>query len=110
MQAPQNLVCTGESQEITLSYAGSNVEKVMGSVTFKNDRQKASVSVYKQDKETRKYLPGGTYGLYAGNDIKAADGTVVVKKDILIWINCRETSFRQNLSNTFTTVERRYPS
>ena len=75
MQAPQNLVCTGESQEITLSYAGSNVEKVMGSVTFKNDRQKASVSVYKQDKETRKYLPGGTYGLYAGNDIKAAAGT-----------------------------------
>ena len=84
MQAPQNLICTGESQEITLSYAGSNVEKVMGSVTFKNDRQKASVSVYKQDKETRKYLPGGTYGLYAGNDIKAADGTVVVKKDTLI--------------------------
>ena len=84
MQAPQNLVCTGERQEITLSYAGSNVEKVMGSVTFKNDRQKASVSVYKQDKETRKYLPGGTYGLYAGNDIKAADGTVVVKKDTLI--------------------------
>lgn len=84
MQAPQNLVCTGESQEITISYAGSNVEKVMGSVTFKNDRQKASVSVYKQDKETRKYLPGGTYGLYAGNDIKAADGTIVVKKDTLI--------------------------
>ena len=84
MQAPQNLICTGESQEITLSYAGSNVEKVMGSVTFKNDRQKASVSVYKPDKETRKYLPGGTYGLYAGNDIKAADGTVVVKKDTLI--------------------------
>ena len=84
MQAPQNLVCTGESQEITLSYAGSNVEKVMGSVTFKNDRQKASVSVYKQDKETRKYLPGGTYGLCAGNDIKAADGTIVVKKDTLI--------------------------
>ena len=56
----------------------------MGSVTFKNDRQKASISVYKQDKETRKYLPGGTYGLYAGNDIKAADGTVVVKKDTLI--------------------------
>lgn len=84
MQAPQNLVCTGESQEITISYAGSNVEKVMGSVTFKNDHQKASVSVYKQDKETRKYLPGGTYGLYAGNDIKAADGTIVVKKDTLI--------------------------
>ena len=84
VQAPQNLVCTGESQEIPLSYAGSNVEKVMGSVTFKNDRQKASVSVYKQDKETRKYLSGGTYGLYAGNDIKAADGTIVVKKDTLI--------------------------
>lgn len=32
------------------------------------------------------------------------------KEQYLIWINCRETSFRQNLSNTFTTVERRYPS
>ena len=55
-----------------------------GKRDIQNDRQKASVSVYKQDKETRKYLPGGTYGLYAGNDIKAADGTIVVKKDTLI--------------------------
>ena len=39
------------------SYAGSNVEKVMGSMTFKMTAAKASVSVYKQDKETRKYLP-----------------------------------------------------
>ena len=34
----------------------------------------------------------------------------IIRNNILIWINCRETSFRQNLSNTFTTVERRYPS
>lgn len=53
MQAPENLVCTGESKTVTLSYAGSTVEAATGSVTFTNARQKAAVSVAKQDNETK---------------------------------------------------------
>lgn len=83
-KAPNNLVCTGESKDITLSYAGSNVEVAVGETSFTNDRQKAQVSVVKQDNETKNPLSGGIYGLYAGSDIKNHEGTVVVKKDTLI--------------------------
>lgn len=83
-KAPENLVCTGESKTVTLSYGGSNVEVVMGSVTFQNARQKAAVSVVKQDNETKNPLDGGIYGLYAGSDIRNDAGNVVVEKDTLI--------------------------
>lgn len=84
MQAPENLVCTGESKTVSLNYAGSTVEVATGSVVFTNDRQKADVSVSKQDNETKNPLDGGIYGLYAGNDIKNDSGEVVVKKNTLI--------------------------
>ena len=42
------------------------------------------MTVIKQDDTTKNPLAGGIFGLYAGADIKAADGTVVVKKDTLI--------------------------
>lgn len=84
MKAPENLICTGESQTIKLEYAGANVEKQMGSVTFTNARQKASVTVEKQDDMTKVPLAGGIYGLYAGTDIRNADGNVAVAKDTLI--------------------------
>lgn len=84
MQAPENLVCTGESKTVSLNYAGGTVEVAAGSVVFTNDRQKAAVSVNKKDHETKNPLDGGIYGLYAGNDIKNDSGKVVVKKDTLI--------------------------
>lgn len=83
-KAPDNLICTGESQVVKLEYAGADVECQVGSTTFTNDRQKASVTVEKQDGETKTPLSGGVYGLYAGADIKNTDGNTVVKKDTLI--------------------------
>ena len=53
-------------------------------MTFNNERQKADVSVVKQDKDTKKPLKGGIFALYASDDIRNADGTVVVKKGTLI--------------------------
>ena len=82
--APKNFVLNGESKDITLSLEKLEGEVVLGSVTIKNNRQKAKVTVVKQDDTTKNPLPGGIYGLYAGADIKAADGKVVVKKDTLI--------------------------
>lgn len=83
-KAPADYVCKGESQTVTLSYAGQNVEVAVGNVTFANDRQKASVSVLKQDDTTKNPLPGGIYGLYAAEDIADVSGNVVVRKDTLI--------------------------
>lgn len=83
-KAPADYVCKGESKTITLSYAGQNVEVAVGNVTFANDRQKASVSVVKQDDTTKNPLYGGIYGLYAAEDIADVSGNVVVRKDTLI--------------------------
>ena len=45
VQAPENFYNAGEEKEVTLSYAGQNVEVVFSDVTFTNDRQKADVNV-----------------------------------------------------------------
>ena len=60
------------------------MEVAVGNVTFANDRQKASVSVVKQDDTTKNPLSGGIYGLYAAEDIADVSGNVVVRKDTLI--------------------------
>ena len=52
VQAPENFYNAGEEKTVTLSYAGQNVETVFSESTFHNDRQKAEVSVLKQDKDT----------------------------------------------------------
>lgn len=82
-KAPDNYVCKGESKTVELVYAGQTVEVQTGSATFLNERQKAAVSVEKQDEETKNPLSGGIYGLYAAEDIKV-DGKTVVSKGTLI--------------------------
>lgn len=84
VQAPENFYNGKEEKTVTLSYAGQNVETVFSESTFTNDRQKAKVQVLKKDKDTENPLDGGIFGLYAGSDIKNADGKVVVSKGTLI--------------------------
>ena len=84
VKAPENFVCKGESQTVTLSYAGQNEEVVFKTITFVNDRQKASVSVRKEDQDTKNPLAGGIYGLYTAEDIHGKAGNLLVKKDTLI--------------------------
>ena len=83
-KAPDNFYNGSEEKSVTLTYAEQNKEVVFADVTFNNERQKAAVSVVKQDKDTRKPLKGGIFALYASDDIRNADGTVVVKKGTLI--------------------------
>ena len=83
-KAPDSFYNGSEEKSVTLTYAGQNKEVVFADVTFNNERQKADVSVVKQDKDTRKPLKGGIFALYASDDIRNADGTVVVKKGTLI--------------------------
>ena len=80
-QAPDKLVCTGESKTVTLSAAGENEEVSFSTVTFTNDRQKASVSLVKQDGDTRAaacLVP--SLACTQGNDIVSEDGSVIVKE------------------------------
>lgn len=84
VQAPENFVNAQEEKTVTLSYAGQNVETVFGEATFQNDRQKAEVSVCKEDQDTRNPLDGGIFGLYAGSNITNAEGSIVVPKGTLL--------------------------
>lgn len=84
VKAPENFVCKGESQTVTLSYAGQNEEVVFETVTFVNDRQKASVSVRKEDQDTENPLAGGIYGLYTAEDVYGKSEKLLVEKDTLI--------------------------
>lgn len=84
VQAPENFYNGGEEKEVTLSYAGQNVDVVFSETTFINDRQKAKVTVTKKDQDTENPLDGGIFGLYAADDIVNVDGIVVVKKGTLI--------------------------
>ena len=83
-KAPDNFYNGSEEKPVTLTYAGQNKEVVFADVTFNNERQKADVSVVKQDKDTKKPLNGGIFALYASDDIRNADGTGVVKKGTLV--------------------------
>lgn len=72
------------AKTVTLSYAGQEAEVVSQSTTITNSRQKAEVTVMKKDSETKNGLVDGQYGLYAGNDIKNYDGTIIVAKGTLL--------------------------
>ena len=55
-KAPDTFYNGSEEKSVTLTYAGQNKEVVFADVTFNNERQKADVSVVKQDKDTKKPL------------------------------------------------------
>ena len=74
----------GETKKVKLEYKDQNVEVQFESVTIENQRQKAKVTVSKIDKDTKKPLKGGEFTMYAANDIKNADGKVIMKKDSAI--------------------------
>lgn len=87
-KAPENLVIGKTEQErtqfVTLSYAGQNVELSQGETTFTNARPEISVNVVKKTKHDDVTLEGATFGLYAEEDLTAADGKVLVEKGSLV--------------------------
>lgn len=68
-------------QTVKVEYKDQTVEVQYEATTIQNARQKAEVSVVKQDSDTKNPLDGGKYTLYAGNDIKNYAGQVIVTKD-----------------------------
>lgn len=55
---------------MVIAYAGQMAEAAFSDTTFHNDRQKAEVSIVKQDQDTKNGLAGGVFGLYAAGRLK----------------------------------------
>ena len=71
-------------KEFTLTAEDDTQAVVYEGVTYKNERQKVSVSVEKKDSVTGEKLEGVIFGLYAAEDILSNQGEVLVEKDTLL--------------------------
>ena len=82
--AGENFVLNTEQKEFTLTAEDDTQAVVYEGVTYKNERQKVSVSVEKKDSVTGEKLEGVIFGLYAAEDIVSNQGEVLVEKDTLL--------------------------
>ena len=104
-KAPYGMVLNGTEKTVELTYAGENVEITETAAEFYNDRQKAALSLSKILGKNEVFgigdngeIPSVQFGLYAAEDLFAADGSVIPKDGLLEIANCNE-----NGSITFET-------
>lgn len=97
IKAPYGMVLNGESQTIELTYAGQEISITETSAEFCNERQKAEISLAKVLTQDEKFGIGMNseilsvqFGLFADEDLKAADGSVIPKDSLLEIVSCDE--------------------
>ncbi len=103
--APNGFVLNRTVNHIELTYSGQNEKVTNTSTSFTNDRQKAEIDLTKVLEQNEKFNIGNndeilnvSFGLYADEDLKAANGTVIPKDGLLEIITCDEKG-----KATFTT-------
>lgn len=104
-KAPYGMVLNGTEKTVELTYAGETVEITETAAEFYNDRQKAALSLSKILGKDETFGIGNNgeilsvqFGLYAAEDLTAADGSDIPKDGLLEVANCNE-----NGSITFKT-------
>lgn len=103
--SPYGFILNRTVNHIELTYAGQNEKVTNTSTSFTNDRQKAEIDLTKVLEQNEKFNIGNnaeirnvSFGLYADEDLKAANGTVIPKDGLLEIITCNEKG-----KATFTT-------
>ena len=96
-KAAYGMVISREIKTVELTYAGENVEVTSTEVSFYNERQKAELSLSKILEQNELFGIGGNgeilsvqFGLFAAEDLTAADGSVIPKDGLLEIVNCTE--------------------
>ena len=77
-------VLNPNEQKVTFTYVDDKTPVIKESLTFSDDRQKLDMSVTKLDAEDNTPIAGAVFGLYADEDIKNADGKVIIDKGTLL--------------------------
>lgn len=95
--APDTFVNANEQYDVELTYAGQNVSVTSTALSVYNDRQKVSVSLLKELSKDERFKLGMNdeilsvqFGIYADEDITAADGTVIPKDGLITYGKCDE--------------------
>lgn len=103
--APYGTVINPEPHTVELTYSGQNEKVTNTSTSFTNDRQNLVIDLTKILEQDEKFNIGSndeilnaSFGLYADEDLKASNGTVIPKDGLLEIITCDEKG-----KATFTT-------
>ena len=103
--APYGTVINPEPHTVELTYSGQNEKVTNTSTSFTNDRQKVVIDLTKILEQDEKFNIGNndeilnvSFGLYADEDLKASNGTVIPENGLLEIITCNEKG-----KATFTT-------
>lgn len=96
-EAPPGMVLNPIPQSVTLTYAGQEVEITQTAISFQNERQKIEISLKKQLEQEEQFgigmngeLLSVQFGLYAAEEMKAADGKVIPKDSLLEIVSCNQ--------------------
>ena len=103
--APYGFVLNKTVNHIELTYSGQNEKVTSTSTSFTNDRQKVIIDLTKILEQNEKFnidsndeILNVSFGLYADEDLKASNGTVIPENGLLEIITCNEKG-----KATFTT-------
>ena len=95
--APDTFVNANEQYDIELTYAGQDISVTNTALSVYNERQKVTVSLLKELSQDERFKLGMNneilsvqFGIYANEDIKAADGTAIPKDALITYGSCDE--------------------
>ena len=96
-KTPYGMVLNDEAKSVELTYAGETVEVTETAIELYNERQKAEVSLFKTLDKDEIFNIGNNgeilsvqFGLYAAEEMTAADGSVIPTDALLETAGCDE--------------------
>ena len=105
-QAPYGMVLNGETHTVELVYAGQEVAVTETSTSFYNERQKVEIDLIKSLEVDEAYGVGNngeifdvSFGLYAAEELTAADGTTIPADGLIEVITLDENGHGKTISD-----------
>lgn len=95
--APDTFVNANGQYDVELTYAGQDIKVTSTALSVFNERQKVSVSLLKELSQDERFKLGMNneilsvqFGVFADEDITAADGSVIHADSLITYANCDE--------------------
>lgn len=95
--APHGMILNGDTVTVELTYAGQEIKITTTSAAFVNERQKVEIDLSKVLEQDEKYgigmngeITSAKFGLFATEDIAAADDKVIPKDGLIETVTCDE--------------------
>lgn len=105
-KAPYGMVLNGETHTVELVYAGQEVAVTETSTSFYNERQKVEIDLIKSLEVDKAYGVGNngeifdvSFGLYAAEELTAADGTTIPADGLIEVITLDENGHGKAISD-----------